>query len=185
MAPVMLVDLDGPIADFEAAVFREMRDRHGIGIPPAERGFYFAVADEYGLFYGESVRQSVLNVIATPRFYSTFPLVRGAVRGLHELQEAGWDVLICTAPSRLNPTCTQDKLEWIEEELGTEWVPRTVVTRDKTFVYGDILWDDKPNVIGRRTPTWNQWLFDAPYNRNVDGLPRASWEQNPWLTLTP
>ena len=48
-------------------------------------------------------------------------------------------------------------------------------------VRGDVLIDDKPNITGSATPTWQQLLFDAPYNRHVAHLPRlsswADWEE--------
>lgn len=39
-------------------------------------------------------------------------------------------------------TCASEKHSSIREHCGDRWVPRTVLTNDKTFVHGDILIDD-------------------------------------------
>jgi 5'-nucleotidase len=49
-----------------------------------------------------------------------------------------------------------------------------IVTRDKTLVYGDVLVDDNPAIVGAHTPAWTHVVYDQPYNRTIDG-PRMTW----------
>ena len=51
--------------------------------------------------------------------------------------------------------------------LGDAFLPRVILTRDKTAVMGDVLIDDKPQVTGKYAPSWSHIIFDAPYNREV------------------
>lgn len=38
---------------------------------------------------------------------------------------------------------------WVERHLGPEFLDKVILTRDKTIVSGDILIDDKPDILGR------------------------------------
>ena len=80
------------------------------------------------------------------------------------------------------------------EHLGTSWVDRLVLARDKTYVRGDYLIDDAPVAKGSGlAPTWEHVYYDQPYNRpgrpNADPqrrrLPRwTSWRDVIALTTT-
>ena len=65
-------------------------------------------------------------------------------------------------------------MQWIKEHLGQEFAERTIITRDKTLVYGDILIDDKPEVTGIHTPAWTHVVYDQPYNREATAN-RLTW----------
>jgi len=97
------------------------------------------------------------------------------------MEQAGFQIWFCTSPLLGNPTCCQEKLEWIQEHFGDEYVKRVILCQDKTTVRGDILIDDKPNITGLHHPTWQQCLFDAPYNQTRTDLPRMS-EWSDWET---
>lgn len=38
---------------------------------------------------------------------------------------------------------------WVEKHLGKEFLEQIVLTRDKTIVSGDLLIDDRPDIIGK------------------------------------
>ena len=85
-------------------------------------------------------------------------------------------MFICTAPLLENPTCTNDKLWWVDNHLGGDWIRRTIITKDKTVVDGDFLIDDKPLITGiTDEPIWQRIIFDQPYNKNVVGR-RLNWQ---------
>ncbi|MBM3256507.1 MAG: hypothetical protein FJZ04_03520 [Candidatus Moranbacteria bacterium] len=50
-----------------------------------------------------------------------------------------------------------------------------VFAKDKTWVSGDILIDDKPKIEGQEEPLWEHVIFDRPYNRHVKGR-RINWQ---------
>jgi len=96
------------------------------------------------------------------------------------MEQAGFQIWFCTSPLLGHPTCCQEKLEWIQEHFGEAYVKRVILCQDKTTVRGDILIDDKPNITGLHHPTWQQCIFDAPYNQARTDLTRMSdwsvWE---------
>ena len=55
-------------------------------------------------------------------------------------------------------------------------IDRIILTRYKTLVVGDILIDDRPELTGIKSPTWEHVLFDQPYNKAVTGKRRLNWQ---------
>jgi len=115
-----------------------------------------------------------------PHFYLNLEPIEGAVEAFHKTIEAGHQVNIVTSPWWSNPTCLQDKSDWVAKYLGEEYRHLLIFTGDKTAIRGDFLVDDKPHIKGSYSPSWEQILFDQPYNREVTHLHRiTSWE-NDW-----
>ena len=53
---------------------------------------------------------------------------------------------------------------------------KTIITKDKTIITGDLLIDDKPEVTGSQEPTWEHILYSQPYNKDVKSKRRITWE---------
>lgn len=103
--------------------------------------------------------------------------IPGAIDALKEMLSDGHDVRIVTSPWLTNECCISDKFKWVQKHLGAEWLERVIVTKDKTHIAADYLIDDKPEVKGSATPTWEHVLFDQPYNQDVIGKSRiTSWD---------
>lgn len=83
--------------------------------------------------------------------------------------------MICTSILPSNPTCASDKVQWVTEMIGPEWVDRLILARDKTVVAGDYLIDDKPHIVGKFPRQWRQVIFQQPYNIGVPGLRALDW----------
>lgn len=49
--------------------------------------------------------------------------------------------------SHLLRVCVQ--YAWVEKHLGHEFLEQVILTRDKTLITGDILIDDKPDILGK------------------------------------
>jgi hypothetical protein len=65
--------------------------------------------------------------------------------------------------------------------MGETWLPRLIMATDKTKVKGDILIDDKPmETLAPGGPhtlaTWEQVVFEAPYNHDVANVRLSFWE---------
>jgi 5'-nucleotidase len=74
-----------------------------------------------------------------------------------------------------------EKYEWVEKNMGSSWVNRIMLTKDKTIVKAEILIDDKPAVSGvENIPAWELVLYDRPYNQGVDRK-RITW--NNWQSV--
>lgn len=174
----ILVDMDGVIADWGLA-YGESLDRYG---EPAALIPRHADQRSFNLNEGRTVEERALiaAVMVEAGFYSRLLPIRGAKTALRSMLKAGHDVRLCTSPWVSNPTCASDKLNWVAKNYGTHWAQRVIITTDKTLVHGDFLIDDKPDVKGVHTPSWEHVLFTQPYNTHITDRRRitdwAEWE---------
>jgi 5'-nucleotidase len=171
----LLVDMDGVIANWGLEFDRTLDavGEDGLSIP---RHMHHR---DWDLTVGlsEPEQQILRSVMNDPGFYRRLEPVGGAKEALEAALDAGHDVHIVTAPYLSNPTCASDKLGWIEEHFGSDWLPRVVISTDKTLVHGDLLFDDKPKITGSMTPSWVHVLFgNYAYNRDVPGLRLNGWD---------
>lgn len=169
----ILVDQDGVLANYDKRILEIVAAEY-----PNERQY---LEDELVLFdthhlYSGHVQQEIDDISLRSGFFESLEPVEGAVEAMRDLLSSGFDVRICTAPKKKFKYCVTEKLSWIEKHLGKEFVVRTILTRDKTLVRGNILIDDKPEVVGGTTPEWEHILYDRPYNRHVSGKRRLNWQ---------
>ena len=185
--PLVLVDMDGVLADLEAGFWRQFETYHPDGPKRVDAdNRQFKLATQIDARWVEAVAA----ITNAPGFYASLPVVPGAAQALNAMLDAGWDVRICTAPLLTNPTCASDKFAWADQVLGQGWSRRVIIAKDKTLVRGDLLIDDKPVIDGDLTPTWQHVVFDATYNQDAPSPLRltgwANWRQTltPMLTAT-
>ncbi|KAK1794321.1 hypothetical protein P4O66_011207, partial [Electrophorus voltai] len=114
------------------------------------------------------------------------------------------DVFICTSPIKHYKYCPYEKYAWVEKHLGPDFLEQIILTRDKTVVTGDILIDDKPDILGKTTvftftnleqvgtcveptPSWEHVLFTACHNKHLTTIPTQrrllSWADDWRATL--
>lgn len=174
----ILVDMDGVIADFEGSFINLWKQQH-------PRQAYIALEERNTFYllhqYPRELQPLALEIISAPGFYRGLAVIPGAVEALREMAATGIDVRICSSPARDYRNCVLEKYEWVDEHLGPEWIERVILTEDKTLIRGDILIDDRPEVPGSDTPTWEHVLFDQPYNRAVIDKRRLTWKN--WKTV--
>ncbi len=160
---LILIDQDGVLADFEQGVNLAYQAKFGSPLPPLSHGRQnFYLADDYPK-YKEALRQ----IYTTQGFFENLPPIDGAIDALQTLLNAGKDVRICTAPISEYRHCVAEKFAWVEKHLGSEWTQRIILTKDKTWVRGDVIIDDKPVITGSLIPTWEHWHYLQPYNKNL------------------
>lgn len=173
---IILVDMDGVIADFEHGFHTAWRRAHPrLPHVPVEARTTFRLIDEYPAELTEQVRE----VYCAPGFFLGLPPVAGACAALEALLSLGHEVRLCTSPLRRYRHCVGEKYAWAEAHLGPEWTERLILTRDKTLVRGDLLIDDNPRIHGLMTPAWEHLVYDRPYNRGAPGrrLTWATWRE--------
>ncbi|MBI3956598.1 MAG: 5'-3'-deoxyribonucleotidase [Candidatus Kerfeldbacteria bacterium] len=176
---IVLVDQDGPLANFEIHLINAWQqaypDRPFVAIP--DRRALTAVDDYPAHFQGD-----VRAIYRRAGFYRSIPPVEEGLAALQELDRMGLRVFICTSPLITSEHCVPEKLAWIEFHLGRRWRERTVLTRDKTLVCGDFLIDDKPQHGVIRRPFWQLVLYDMSYNRQAElnGTPRLAADWSDW-----
>ncbi|HUH06355.1 MAG TPA: hypothetical protein VML96_00975 [Egibacteraceae bacterium] len=168
---LILVDQDGPLANWEAGFAAAWRT----SFPDLP---HVAVEDrrEWNIEseYPAEVAPLISEIQSAPGFYRGLPVVDGAVEALEGLVADGHDVRICSAPAARFANCVAEKFHWVEQHFGERWVPRIILARDKTWVRGDVLIDDNPEVTGALNPVWTHVVYDTPTNAGVPG-PRLTW----------
>lgn len=177
---LLLIDQDGVLADFDAGVRTAWRQRYGEAAPLTQRR-HFYLRDDMAAQHHARLHA----LYTTAGFFAALPPMPGALAAMQNLLAAGHDVRICTSPINDYRHCVTEKLQWVAAHLGSDWVQRVILTKDKTWVRGDILIDDKPHISGSLTPLWTHWLYDAPYNRDDTlGRRRVLWtEPESWADL--
>jgi 5'-nucleotidase len=172
---IILIDMDDVLSDFDGEFYTRWNKLHPdkLIVPPEERKCFY-IKDELPEEYTRMIR----DINTAPGFISSLPEITGGVKAIKEIAENGNEVFICTSPLNAYKNCVLEKYEWIEKHLGFEWTLKLILTKDKTIVKGDILIDDKPEVIGVAEPTWEHILFDKPYNRHITNRRRLNW--NNW-----
>ena len=166
-APIVLVDMDGVLVDWDAGFLAAWAGRSTV-----DRSQSYAMEE----CVPPELKEAARAVFHAPGFFRGLPPMAGGVEAVRELARLGYRVYLCTAPVLTSSHCAGEKFEWVRAHLGTEWVGRIILTSDKTAVRGDVLIDDKARITGAHHPVWQHLRFDAPYNR---GLPAkhtmASW----------
>merc|ERR1719421_1348441 len=109
-------------------------------------------------------RQQAMEVFHSEGFFLGLPPMAGGVAALHAPAARGFRVFLCTSPVTTSAHCAGEKFEWVRTHLGPEWVPRIILTSDKTAIRG------------AHNATWQQLMFDAPYNLKCSPTARiGSW----------
>lgn len=168
---LVAVDMDNVVADWDKGlVDRWLHHRPNQPYVRLEdrKNFY---ADED---YPEKDREFVLSLHRTPGFYRNLDPMPGALYALNAMKNLGLDVILLTAPE-VHDSCAQEKVGWVREHLGDDWVHHMVLARDKTLVRADHLIDDRPTIDGRFQPHWEHLVFTRPYNKHITDRKHITW----------
>lgn len=168
---IILVDQDNVIANQFGLFYDRLKERRpDIYATYSGRDNDFQFEKNFAPEFAEEI----LAIRREKGFFLALEPIPGAIDALKCISSLGHNVFIVTAPIR-TLHCASEKLEWINTHLGDEWVRRTIITRDKTLVHGDMLIDDNPKVDGIITPTWEHILYDQPYNEG-ETKKRLTWQ---------
>lgn len=170
---IILVDMDGVLADFETGFSKEWRKKfpNHPYVPLNERRIYSLTES-----YPNGLEEDIRSIFSAPGFFENLKIIAGGKAALLKMQALGHNVLICTSPISKYENCVLEKYQWVEKNLGFDWTKKIILTKDKTLVFGDFLIDDKPEHSGLKQPAWKHVLFDAPYNKQVKARLRITWD---------
>jgi 5'-nucleotidase len=179
---LVLVDLDGVVADFERGLLSAFRAAYPDApfIELADRREFYA-REQYARQYGPAWGQALHAITLSQGFFRNLPVIAGAPQALEEMRAAGHQVRLCSSPLSGSPWCIPEKLAWVTDHLGESWLDRIIIVKDKTLV-GDrlqpcVLIDDRPSITGLvNPPPWRHVLFTAPYNQDEPGPRLSAWE---------
>lgn len=178
----ILVDMDGTIADFDQEFLQRWRKHHPdkFYVPIEERTTFY-VRDQYP----DELRSLVSEILLASDFFEVMTPVPGAKQALEEMSASGFEVFICSSPFTNYNNCVLAKYKWVENHIGTSWVNRIILTKDKTLIKADYLIDDKPVITGAESsPAWEHILYDRTYNRHINKR-RVTWESWKDVLLNP
>lgn len=176
---IILCDQDGVLADFENAFLLEMQKRHpNVPTIPIAQRTTFRLKEQYPV----ELTNIIENIYSSKGFFLSFEPIPGSIEALQRMQKKGHDVYICTSPLSESPPCYTEKYQWVLKHLGKDWARRLIITKDKTLVYGHLLIDDRPEISGLITPSWEHVIYSQPYNQNTNGKRRLTWDQD-WESI--
>lgn len=184
--PVVLLDVDGVLADFCETILLEANFKvqcqavkDGVG-PTAPHVVRFDDITDWRIesFFPTLTPEEVFAPCSRQGFVRWINPLPGAKEAVAELQSF-CDVVALTSPWHTSPFWQFERTEWLGKHFNI--APRDVIHASrKAMVAGDILVDDRSSHV-REWQTAHKrgcgLLWDAPYNReDGDGLDRvASW----------
>lgn len=145
--------MDGVLADFEKSLIETyQKEAPHLPILPSYLRKGLCIDKQYDEFFkqdwpdaGEKLRE----IMMREGFFKNLPPIPEAVNKIHcLLDNPCYDVSICTAPLTHNVYCSNEKLEWLEKYFGKRFCRKVIMTNDKTLINGDILLDDKEEIVG-------------------------------------
>lgn len=163
----ILLDVDGVVADTMGHLF-ELMELSEEKIKRIRSWNVFKDMDEEDAKRGREIMN-------TPRFWETLPLVDGAKRGVRELKYLGNRITWLTSPYDSCPDWGGIRNSWIRKHFGGDPV---IIEKDKEKIDGKILIDDKPDNISKWSkahPVGIAILFDTQFNRDFHWNLRADW----------
>ncbi len=171
----VLFDLDSVIANTPAGFIKKWQEKFPeIPFVPYEKLSTLSLEELYPLEHKDKVAQIWSS---QGLFYNLEPLP-GAIEAIEAIRNTVKEVAICTAPPKINRYAAQEKYEWVLNNLGEYWAKRLILNHDKTLINGDILIDDKLEILGAQIPSWEHVLYTHPWNLKIKNLRRLTW--NNW-----
>lgn len=150
--PVVLLDVDGVIADFAGEFINVAGRVLNRTMPPEADLTEWDLANALGLSECETrFIYSELNKPGVARKLGAYP---GAVEAVHGLSHIA-EIYFVTSPMDQSPTWCHDRLWWLIDNFGLELGSKLVLTQHKHLVFGDMLVDD-------RVPNITEWASHRP-----------------------
>lgn len=120
---ILYVDMDGVIADFEAAIHK-INPNIFFGLNPPDKG---------------EVDQIVID---NPRMFTSLPAIEGGIEAVNRLAEY-YEIYFLSSPMWEVPQSFMDKRLWIMARFGEWSKKRLILTHQKDLNIGDYLVDDR------------------------------------------
>lgn len=175
MKPKLLLDVDGILTDFHAAVAR-IATEAGFPITTREMREWEMGASLRNAGAPESIVELCLRAMASEGFNSSLEPDPQAKEWMPRVMEAA-DVVFVTSPSSKCATWVLERTAWMSKHFGVEG--NIVFTKSKGDVPGDVFVDDFPSNVSdwaARNPGKIALLWDSPYNQGPNVRRVGSWE---------
>jgi hypothetical protein len=155
--PVILVDMDGALIDWDKGFYTEWQRKGYHEISRIDRSLsYFMEKCIVPMTSPDSIAMSVscnnientsnkttLNweqeaesIFLAPGFFEGLEAMEGALEAIREMDSSGlFKVYICTTPILHSQYCAQEKLNWIRKHLGESWLSKVILCADKVMIH--------------------------------------------------
>lgn len=172
--PLVLLDVDGVIADFVGASLDAIERHMGIRFAADQVTSY----DFRSLPGWDSIKDRFWELTRSIGFCQKIEPFPGAVEGVGRLREVA-TVEFLTSPMHGSPTWVHERDFWLERHFGAHH--RDVMhVRKKERVRGDFLVDDSADKV----ESWRKAHLDGvgivwtrPYNGGLEGPRVAGWDE--------
>lgn len=168
---IVLVDLDGTIADLDASVESRFRQKY------PEKTWIPRTESEYD----KSIEHETREILNEPFLFENLTPIPYAIESVKEMENCGHHVFFCTSPLRQYDPCVTEKFKWIEKHFGKQSTRRIIITKDKTIVHGNYLIDDRRQTGVNLVPTWIHIVYNQPCNQDLHGPRMFTWKD--WKKL--
>jgi 5'(3')-deoxyribonucleotidase len=171
---VILLDVDGVLADFHGGALRLIHELFGLErtLEDFKNWDYTSVLDD------ESQKEIMRREIVKPGFIANLDPYPGAEECVAQLRDMA-EVVCISSPNHRAPTWAQERYEWLRDVLDFP-LQDVILTNRKDLVPGSILVDDHPKTVIQWQNRWQKplpevsYLWDRPYNRNAVVYPRLT-----------
>lgn len=133
MRKSVAVDMDNVIADIETQAIRWYHEKHGVLV---EKESLHGVPEGSAFPDFDKVR----NLLFTPGFFRTTPVMEGAKEALEHLRD-GFDIYIVSAAMEF-PQSLPEKYEWLAEHFPFISWRNIIFCGDKSVIDTDFMIDD-------------------------------------------
>lgn len=156
--PIALVDMDGTIADYDAA---QTRDLTRLRSPEETDPVVIHGKGEWPDHY----RARVDMIRNQSGWWRNLGKLEDGFRVVEMMRRLGYEIHVLTKGPKASPNAWTEKVEWCKEHMPGDLV---TISSDKSMVYGRVLMDDWPSYVG-------PWLAQRP--RGLVILPDRPWNQ--------
>ncbi len=190
--PVVLMDLDGVVVDFDQGLCKRLRplvqqpnaSGEGHAVDPEDPAAGCIVCERKTFRISNPRWKAEAHRIMTePDFFLRLRPYRGAKEVIQRLLERT-DIMLffCSSPVPRSPVTAKDKTDWVREHFGVKGEQRLILAHDKTIIRGDVLVDANPDPTGHfgASPEWKHLVFCRSYNKEVCGTVKpflAYWDE--------
>ncbi len=184
MRPTLLLDVDGPLANFTRSYLDAFEDVTGraITVEQVDRfainecPFFSDAATDMAIPVAK-LREMVESYVSLSGFCKDIPVQHGAPSAVARLSEVA-DVYALTSPWHSSRTWAYERTAWLWENFQIP-AKRVVLTASKYLMRGDVLLDDRASHVeewGKAWPDGDAVLFDMHHNKTEgEGLRRGGW----------
>jgi 5'-nucleotidase len=171
-ARVVLVDMDGVLADFDRGVFE--------ALVPTCPDLRLPTTSHRIRLQNPQYDAEIRAVTKAPGFFRDLRPIDAALDGWQRLLDLGYHPRICSSPLVSSTTCEDEKRGWLREHLGADVAAEAHIVQNKCECPGLALIDDIPEVTCGPAP-WPHIVFDHAYNRHAPSPHRLRGWRDPEL----